>query len=163
MFVARRGAAHRDLPVHGTIARGTEPIEDPESVRNLPLFRQDGCGADEVHRRPQRHARRGAGSVQSHRKTPYELDSPPHHTVDHVEASAMTVFDASTPSARILGLSDSAPSAPPLLIEKRETGPRLVVWRSPSAMSVQTATSIRPHLAHLRDQGRLAEEIEGRS
>ena len=118
MFVrvdAERGTVE-SCPISGTIARGADPLEDADRIKETALLREGGVGTDDVHRRgPQRQGpglpsrqRRGAGPPPDRDV----LHPHPHRRPRTRPAAARTGRPGRLPHPCLGGHRRGRPSAP---------------------------------------------------
>ena len=96
MFVRVEGRRIETCPISGTIARGRDPIEDAERIRELLNSRKDESEltmCTDVDRNDKSRVST-PGSVRVIGRRQIELYSRLIHTVDHVEGTLRQEFDA---------------------------------------------------------------------
>jgi anthranilate synthase len=96
MYVRVEGRRVETCPISGTIARGADPIEDSERIRELLNSQKDECEltmCTDVDRNDKARICE-PGSVRVIGRRQIELYSRVIHTVDHVEGILREPFDA---------------------------------------------------------------------
>ena len=159
MFVRVEGRRIETCPISGTIARGRDPVEDAERIRELLNSAKDESEltmCTDVDRNDKSRVCE-AGSVRVIGRRQIELYSRLIHTVDHVEGVLREEFDALDgflSHAWAVTVTGAPKRWAIRFIEERGALGAPLVWRGDRAGDLRRQHEHRPDLAHDPHEGR---------